>query len=117
MAAKTRLDSELVRRGLARSREHAQALVDSGRVRVGGLIATKPATAVDAATSVAVDESTGPDYVSRGGDKLAGALDAFGGPAIAGRRAASIWQAISAAGWSAARCWARCSTAWAGPHV
>ena len=90
MAAKTRLDNELVRRGLARSREHAQALVDSGRVRVGGLIATKPATVVDAATSVAVDESTGPDYVSRGGGKLAGALDAFAGPPITGRRCLDV---------------------------
>jgi 23S rRNA (cytidine1920-2'-O)/16S rRNA (cytidine1409-2'-O)-methyltransferase len=87
VAAKARLDSELVRRGLARSREHAQALVDSGRVRVGGLIATKPATAVDAGTPVAVEQSaTGPDYVSRGGHKLAGALDAFGGPVITGKR-------------------------------
>ena len=90
MAAKTRLDRELVRRGLARSREHAQALVGSGRVRVGGLIATKAATAVDSATSVAVDESAGPDYVSRGGDKLAGALDAFGGPPIAGKRCLDV---------------------------
>ena len=49
MAAKSRLDAELVRRGLARSREHAQALVSAGRVRVGGLVATKPATGVDAA--------------------------------------------------------------------
>ena len=92
MAAKARLDNELVRRGLARSREHAQALVDSGRVRVGGLVATKPATAVDAATSVAVEESTGPDYVSRGGDKLAGALDSLphAGPGIAGRRCLDV---------------------------
>lgn len=90
MAAKARLDSELVRRGLARSREHAQALVDSGRVRVGGLVATKPATAVDVTTSVAVEESQGPDYVSRGGTKLAGALDAFGGPTVDGRRCLDV---------------------------
>ena len=37
MSTKTRLDVELVRRGLARSREHAQQLLSSGRVRVGGM--------------------------------------------------------------------------------
>ena len=86
MAAKSRLDAELVRRGLARSREHAQELVSSGRVRVGGLIATKPATGVDGAASVQVLGDSGDDYVSRGGHKLAGALDALGGPPVAGRR-------------------------------
>jgi 23S rRNA (cytidine1920-2'-O)/16S rRNA (cytidine1409-2'-O)-methyltransferase len=90
MAAKTRLDNELVRRGLARSREHAQALVGSGRVRVGGLVATKPATGVDAGASVSVDDTGRPDYVSRGGQKLAGALDAFGGPAIDGKRCLDV---------------------------
>ena len=86
MAAKSRLDAELVRRGLARSREHAQELVNSGRVRVGGLVATKPATGVDGGASVQVLGDTGDDYVSRGGHKLAGALDALGGPPVAGRR-------------------------------
>jgi 23S rRNA (cytidine1920-2'-O)/16S rRNA (cytidine1409-2'-O)-methyltransferase len=86
MAAKSRLDAELVRRGLARSREHAQELVTAGRVRVGGLVATKPATGVDASASVrVVGDSTG-DYVSRGGHKLAGALDQLGGPPVADRR-------------------------------
>jgi len=46
MTTKQRLDAELVRRGLARSREHARELVDAGQVRVGGIIATKPATGV-----------------------------------------------------------------------
>jgi 23S rRNA (cytidine1920-2'-O)/16S rRNA (cytidine1409-2'-O)-methyltransferase len=86
VAAKSRLDVELVRRGLARSREHAHELVDSGRVRVAGLLATKHATGVDPAASVSVDPGTDPDYVSRGGHKLAGALDALGGPAVEGRR-------------------------------
>jgi 23S rRNA (cytidine1920-2'-O)/16S rRNA (cytidine1409-2'-O)-methyltransferase len=86
VAAKSRLDAELVRRGLARSREHAQALVSSGRVRVGGLTATKAATGVDAAASLQVVGEVGDDYVSRGGHKLAGALDQLGGPAVAGRR-------------------------------
>jgi len=74
---RARLDAELVRRGLARSREHAAAVIAEGRVRVGGLVATKPATGVDAATPIAVAEPAGEEYVSRGGHKLAGALDAF----------------------------------------
>ena len=90
MAAKSRLDTELVRRGLARSREHAHELVDSGRVRVAGLVATKHATGVDAATSLSVDAGGEPDYVSRGGHKLAGALDAFAGPAVEGRRCLDV---------------------------
>src|SRR3954447_20026874 len=92
VAAKARLDVELVRRGLARSREHAQELVSSGRVRVGGLVATKPATGVDAAASVAVEggPNDDPDYVSRGGLKLTGALAALGAPPVAGRRCLDV---------------------------
>jgi 23S rRNA (cytidine1920-2'-O)/16S rRNA (cytidine1409-2'-O)-methyltransferase len=87
MTTKQRLDAELVRRGLARSREHARALVDAGRVRVGGIVATKAATGVDEAASVAVSTDTeDPRYVSRGAIKLAGALDALGGPDVDGRR-------------------------------
>ena len=86
VVAKPRLDAELVRRGLARSRQHAQALIDEGRVRVAGIVATKPATGVDPAASLQVVESESDHYVSRGGRKLAGALDALGGPEVAGRR-------------------------------
>ena len=78
MARRARLDAELVRRGLARSREQAAELIEAGRVRVGGQTASKASTAVDAATPVLVAEAAGPSYVSRGGHKLAGALDAFG---------------------------------------
>lgn len=78
MARRARLDAELVRRGLARSREQAAELIDAGRVRVGGQTATKAATGVDAATPVVVATDSGPSYVSRGGHKLAGALEAFG---------------------------------------
>jgi 23S rRNA (cytidine1920-2'-O)/16S rRNA (cytidine1409-2'-O)-methyltransferase len=84
-----RLDAELVRRGLARSREQAGELVSAGRVRVGGSVATKSATQVDAGAAIVVAEGeSGPDYVSRGGHKLAGALEAFGpaGLTVAGRR-------------------------------
>jgi len=84
-----RLDAELVRRGLARSRDHASELIATRRVKVGGSVATKPATGVttDAAIVVAADPER-PDYVSRGGHKLAGALAAFGaaGLSVEGRR-------------------------------
>jgi 23S rRNA (cytidine1920-2'-O)/16S rRNA (cytidine1409-2'-O)-methyltransferase len=84
-----RLDAELVRRGLARSREHASELIAAHRVKVSGAVATKPATGVttDLAIVVAADPER-PDYVSRGGHKLAGALDAFepAGLAVRGRR-------------------------------
>jgi 23S rRNA (cytidine1920-2'-O)/16S rRNA (cytidine1409-2'-O)-methyltransferase len=73
-----RLDVELVRRGLARSRQHAGELIAGGRVRVAGMVATKAATAVATDAPVQVlDDPQRPDYVSRGGRKLAGALDSF----------------------------------------
>ncbi len=50
MGRKARLDAELVRRGLARSRDHAAELVAQGRVRVGGVPASKAATGVDSDT-------------------------------------------------------------------
>lgn len=79
MVRRARLDAELVRRGLARSRQQAAELVTAGRVRVGGQVASKPATAVDPATPVLVaEDTTDPGYASRGGHKLAGALDALG---------------------------------------
>jgi 23S rRNA (cytidine1920-2'-O)/16S rRNA (cytidine1409-2'-O)-methyltransferase len=84
-----RLDAELVRRGLARSREHAAELVGAGRVSVSGAVASKPATQVTTDVAiVVVEDPDRPDYVSRGGHKLAGALAAFGplGLEVAGRR-------------------------------
>jgi 23S rRNA (cytidine1920-2'-O)/16S rRNA (cytidine1409-2'-O)-methyltransferase len=79
MARRSRLDSELVRRGLARSREHAVALITEGRVAVAGQAATKPATGVEAGTPVVVrTDPDEPRWVSRGAHKLLGALDAFG---------------------------------------
>jgi 23S rRNA (cytidine1920-2'-O)/16S rRNA (cytidine1409-2'-O)-methyltransferase len=83
----TRLDAELVRRGLARSREQATELITGGRVEVRGVIARKPATSVADGVSVRVIEDLDdPGYASRGGFKLAGALETFGGPSIDGRR-------------------------------
>jgi 23S rRNA (cytidine1920-2'-O)/16S rRNA (cytidine1409-2'-O)-methyltransferase len=82
-----RLDAELTRRGLARSREHAVALINAGRVEVRGVVAHKPATGVAADVPLRVlEDSTDPDYASRGGFKLAGALAAFDQIAVAGRR-------------------------------
>lgn len=84
-----RLDAELVRRGLARSREHASELIGAGRVKVSGAVATKPATGVTTDVAIVVaDDPDRPDYVSRGGHKLAGALAAFEplGLVVSGRR-------------------------------
>jgi 23S rRNA (cytidine1920-2'-O)/16S rRNA (cytidine1409-2'-O)-methyltransferase len=93
MAAGTtrrRLDAELVRRRLARSREQAVELIAAGRVTVGGQRASKAATQVETAAAivVAADRADDPGYASRGGHKLAGALEAFGpaGLRVAGRR-------------------------------
>jgi len=85
MARRNRLDVELVRRGLARSREQAVALVTAGRVEVRGIVASKPAALVDPADPVRVVEE-GVEYASRGGHKLAGALAAFPELRVAGRR-------------------------------
>jgi 23S rRNA (cytidine1920-2'-O)/16S rRNA (cytidine1409-2'-O)-methyltransferase len=85
--ARRRLDAELVRRGLARSREHAVELIAEGRVAVSGRAATKPATGVDAKDPVVVrTDDDAPTWVSRGAHKLLGALDAFAVP-VEGRRA------------------------------
>ena len=84
-----RLDAELVRRRLARSREHASELIFAGRVTVSGVIARKPATGVTSDVAIVVTDDPGrPDYVSRGGHKLAGALEAFEplGLSVRGRR-------------------------------
>ena len=89
MPRRLRLDAELVRRGLARSREHAAELIAAGRVSVSGAVAGKPATGVTTDVAIVVREDPDrPDYVSRGGHKLAGALEAFepAGLAVGGRR-------------------------------
>jgi 23S rRNA (cytidine1920-2'-O)/16S rRNA (cytidine1409-2'-O)-methyltransferase len=87
MVRRMRLDTELVRRGLARSREQAADLITAGRVAVSGQTAAKAATQVgqDAAITIA-EAGQAPDYVSRGGHKLEGALAAFTGLTVAGRR-------------------------------
>ena len=84
MAKALRLDAELVRRGLVGSRSGARRAVQAGRVRVGGLPATKVDALVTPGASIALE---GPPtrFVSRGGDKLAGALDRLE-VVVAGRR-------------------------------
>ncbi len=93
MAQRRRLDAELVRRKLARSREHASELVRAGRVSVSGAVATQPATQVGTGAAIVLSTDTDdadPGYASRGGHKLAGALDHFaadGGLGVENRRA------------------------------
>jgi 23S rRNA (cytidine1920-2'-O)/16S rRNA (cytidine1409-2'-O)-methyltransferase len=79
IATRARLDAELVRRGLARSREQAGELVAAGLVAVAGQRACKPATQVARDAPITVTDPGQPGYVSRGGQKLAGALAVFGG--------------------------------------
>jgi 23S rRNA (cytidine1920-2'-O)/16S rRNA (cytidine1409-2'-O)-methyltransferase len=89
MTKRARLDAELVRRGLARSRAQAGELIDAGRVSVGGTVARKAATAVETHAAVLVaEEDKGPDWASRGARKLLGALAVWRprGLTIAGRR-------------------------------
>jgi 23S rRNA (cytidine1920-2'-O)/16S rRNA (cytidine1409-2'-O)-methyltransferase len=74
--AKTRLDVYLAEHGLAESRSAAQRMVMAGSVRINGQVALKPADAVSATDLVTVDAP--PRFVSRGGEKLLGALQAFG---------------------------------------
>jgi 23S rRNA (cytidine1920-2'-O)/16S rRNA (cytidine1409-2'-O)-methyltransferase len=80
---KDRLDTLLVKAGLAESKEQAQRLVLAGEVRVAGQRATKPGHKVDAAAPLSVDAR--PRFVSRGGDKLEGAFAAFPGFTVAGK--------------------------------
>jgi len=72
---KVRLDVLLVERGLAESRAKAQAMIMAGQVRVADQVALKPATAIPADALLTVD--SGPRFVSRGGEKLDAALEAF----------------------------------------
>ncbi|MGD0797157.1 MAG: TlyA family RNA methyltransferase [Acidobacteriaceae bacterium] len=85
---KTRLDKALVERGLAGSRERAQALVIAGRVLVGEQRVEKPGTAVEADAALRV---IGEDlkYVSRGGLKLEGAVEHWG-IELAGRQCVDV---------------------------
>lgn len=83
-----RLDRALTVRGLARSRTEAQALIAAGQVRVDGRPAEKPSRMVATESALTVEGERLP-YVSRGGLKLAAALEGFG-VAVAGRSALDV---------------------------
>ncbi len=83
-----RLDAELVRRGMAESRERARALIESGDVLIAGTVADKPARQVDPADPIVI-AAHAPSWASRGAGKLLGALEVFlarGMRPVAGRR-------------------------------
>jgi 23S rRNA (cytidine1920-2'-O)/16S rRNA (cytidine1409-2'-O)-methyltransferase len=72
----SRLDVELVKRGMFASRAQARAAIEAGKVRVDGVVAAKPGLAVQA--DAAIEAEPAHPWVSRGGLKLAHALDGFG---------------------------------------
>lgn len=97
----TRLDAELVARGLARSRGHARDLIDHGAVRVTGRSVLKASAQVDDADEIVLDfgQESGAEpavldasWVSRASGKLLGALADLpgGGPPLQGSRAADL---------------------------
>lgn len=75
MTPKLRLDAFLVETGLASNRTQARGLILAGRVRVAGQLADKPGRLVTGDAVVTVESA--PEYASRGGYKLAHALDTF----------------------------------------
>ncbi len=77
MTRRARVDAELVRRGLARSRQQAAELIGAGRVSIDGIPAAKPATAITLDARLVVADADERRWVSRGAHKLNGALDAF----------------------------------------
>lgn len=85
--SRTRLDQAIAEAGLAASRQKAQALIMAGKVRVAGETVHKPDRQVSSDDRIEVIE--GPRYVSRGGDKLAPALDGLG-VSVEGRVCADI---------------------------
>jgi len=75
MATKERLDKLLVDRGIAQSRDRARGMIMAGKVAVDGRRIEKPGTQIDVESKLALQEES--HYVSRGGEKLEGALNAF----------------------------------------
>ena len=78
LTRRARVDAELVRRGLARSRQQAAELIGAGRVSIDGMPAAKPATSIPVSANLLVADVGEQSWVSRGAHKLIGALDAFG---------------------------------------
>jgi 23S rRNA (cytidine1920-2'-O)/16S rRNA (cytidine1409-2'-O)-methyltransferase len=81
-----RLDSELVRRGLADSRTRAAALIGQGRVLVDGVVTRRASLAITGQDLSVAEHPDGPELASRGGHKLAGALDHWPQVPVVGRR-------------------------------
>jgi 23S rRNA (cytidine1920-2'-O)/16S rRNA (cytidine1409-2'-O)-methyltransferase len=83
-----RLDVALARRGLARSRSEAAGLIAAGEVLVNGTPATKPSQRCAPQDTVTLSDASSarPRYVSRAGNKLAGALEVFSDVVASGRR-------------------------------
>ncbi len=90
-ATAVRLDAELVRRGMARSRGQARDLIVAGSVLVSGLLQTKPSAMVDPETEVVLTEEPA-HWVGRAAYKLLGAIEAFGphGLRVTGRRCLDV---------------------------
>ena len=74
---KERFDKLLVEKGMVKSRERARALIMEGKVTIEGKMIDKPGTNVDVEAKLQLREGDS-SYVSRGGEKLEGALHAFG---------------------------------------
>lgn len=81
-----RLDQALVARGLARSRSHAAQLIAAGRVLRAGTVLTKASSTIADSDELLVTEGGSPDYLSRAGHKLDGALKAFSSVEVHGKR-------------------------------
>lgn len=86
--SRTRLDEEMVRRGLAPSRSRARDAIRRGRVAVGGRTVDRPSAAVAPDSPIAVDDPA-LAWVSRGALKLLAGLEAFGFD-VAGRTCLDI---------------------------
>lgn len=76
MAERQRLDLVVLQKGLATTREKARAMIMAGEVRVNGQVVDKPGSNIDPKAVIVVKSK--PRYVSRGGEKLAWALEVFG---------------------------------------
>lgn len=81
-----RLDQAMVSRGLARSRSHAAQLIAEGRVLRNGHVLNKASATIADSDHLVLQESERPDYLSRAGHKLDGALTAFPEVAVLGKR-------------------------------
>jgi 23S rRNA (cytidine1920-2'-O)/16S rRNA (cytidine1409-2'-O)-methyltransferase len=85
MTTRARLDAELVRRSLAPSIDDARRAIIAGSVTIEGVPATRPGTLVTTGAALVVEKEPSPSFVSRGGDKLDGALRVLD-VSVAGRK-------------------------------